>query len=137
VAVILKDHPESAVQALGDRRHFLMGAEIEGITIGQRCGPARVEDREDRIGIGGAAEVVRLIGDDETPVGERCKIGKVLGAADAVVASAVDVDLEFGAEGCDNRGHNELHPWDLTVSCCRSGWTHDRDQDSPLKPRTL
>ena len=86
VAVVLKDHAEAAVKAFRDRRHLLMGAGIEDVAIGQGCAPDPIEDRDDRIGIGGAAEVVRLIGDDETPVGERCKIGKVLGATDAVVA---------------------------------------------------
>ena len=56
-----------------------------------------------------------MIGDDETPIGEHGKIGKILGAIDAVVASGIDVDLKFGAQRSENYGHDELHLWDLTV----------------------
>ena len=73
VAIVLKDHAEAAVQAFRDRRHFLMGAEIEDVAIGQGCAPDRIEDRDDRIGVGGAAEVVRLIGDDKTAVGQQLR----------------------------------------------------------------
>ena len=107
VAVVLKDHAEAAVQACRDRRHLLMGAGIEDVAIGQGCGPDLIEDRDDRIGVGGAAEVVRLIGDDKTAVGQQCDVGEILSAADAVVATAVDVDLKFRA-GQKSCGHRRL-----------------------------
>jgi hypothetical protein len=104
VALILKDHADAAVRAWRDRRHLLKGAGIVGVAIGERCTPDLTEDRDDRIGVGGTAEVVRLIGDDKTAVRQQCDVGQILGTADAVVAAAVDVDLKFRA-GQKSCGH--------------------------------
>jgi hypothetical protein len=64
-----------------------------------------IQQPVDGFRVRGVAEVVGLIGDDETPVGQCGGLGTGLTAGDSVPAAGVDIDLKLRSVRAQSRGH--------------------------------